>query len=324
MKDTEPAVIDHSAQTAVSDPGIWAALFDEIPPTIGHVSRTARNLVAHYRASAHELPDHSRDDISLRWMERILATDQGRHAIPLTDDRPVDQRVQGCCRDHALVAVAALRHHGLPARSRVGFASYLSPTWHHDHVIVEVWSKGRWQRFDPELDSARPRLEDPGDLPLGPTSPFLTAARVWLGHREGSLDVTRFGVDEGLGIDGDWFVHSYVIREVAHRFGDELLLWDIWGAMHSDLTEAPPEDLALIDEIADLSLRADDGDLAAERELLSRYRDDDRLHPGSHIQSWSPYGDRYDVDLVERTTTRVGWASRAPFSPDYRSPAPNG
>jgi hypothetical protein len=313
MTNAVPAVIDHSTQTALSDPGVWARLFDAVAPTIGQVSAAARNLVVHYRAFAHELPEHSRDDISLRWMEAILATDQSRHAAPLINDRPIDQRVQGCCRDHTLVAVAALRHHGLPARSRVGFASYFSPTWHHDHVIVETWLDGRWRRFDPGIESPRPGLEDPSDLPHGPTSPFLTAAQVWLGHRRGLLDVTRFGADEGLGVDGDWFVHGYVVKEVAHRFGEELLLWDGWGAMHSDLAEAPPADLTLIDEIADLSVRADDSDLVAERELLTRYREHDRLHPSSHIESWSPYGDQYDVDLVARTTTRLGWTSRSPF-----------
>jgi hypothetical protein len=313
MTNAVAAVIDHSTQTALSDPGLWARLFDEIEPTIVEVSAAARNLVVHYRAFAHELPEHSRDDISLRWMEAILGADQSRHGAPLTNDRQIDQRVQGCCRDHSLVAVAALRHHGLPARSRVGFASYFSPTWHHDHVIVETWLDGRWRRFDPEIESPRPGLEDPSDVPHGPTSPFLTAAQVWLGHREGSLDVTSFGVDEGVGIDGDWFVHGYIIREVAHRFGDELLLWDVWGAMHSDLTEAPPADLTLIDEIADLSIRADDGDLHAERDLLTRYQENDRLHPSSHIESWSPYGDRCDVDLVARTRTRRGSTSQAPF-----------
>lgn len=313
MTEAVPAVIDHSTQTAFSDPGVWAGLLDEVEPTIAHVSAAARNIVVHYRASDRELPEHSRDDISLRWMDTILATDQRRHAAPLTGERPIDQRVQGCCRDHTLVAVAALRHHGVPARSRVGFASYFSPSWHHDHVIVETWLNGRWRRFDPEFESPRPRLEDPSDIPHGPTSPFLTAAQVWLGHRSGSLDVARFGADEGLGLDGDWFVHGYVIREVAHHFGDELLLWDSWGAMHSDLVHAPPADLRLVDEVADLLVRADDGDLVAEGELLSRYREDDRLHPSSRIESWSPYGDQYAVDLVTRETTRLGWASREPF-----------
>ena len=235
-------------------------------------------------------------------MQAILAADQQRHPGPLADDRQAVERVQGCCRDHTLLCVAALRHHGVPARSRVGFASYFSPTWHHDHVVVEAWLDGRWRRFDPEVTEPSAALPDPTDIAPGPTGPFLTAAHVWTGHRDGSLDVSRFGVDEGLDIQGDWFVHAYVIGEVAHRFGDELLLWDIWGAMTPDLADAPPADVALVDEIARLLLAADDGDAAAEAELLARYREDDRLHPGRHIRSDSPDGELFAVDLVSRTT----------------------
>lgn len=300
------AVIDHSIQSLYSDPRECAGLFDEIEPTVQAVSAMARNVVVHHRASGRQLPEHSREDISLRWVDAILATDQARHQTPLTGHRRTEDLVQGCCRDHTLLAVAALRHHGVPARSRVGFASYLSPTtWHHDHVIVEAWLGGRWRRFDTELAAPVPRLADPTDIPPGSDSPFLTASHAWRAHRAGTIDVTRFGVAEGLGIDGDWFVHGYVIAEVAHRFGDELLLWDTWGAMSGDLTQVPPDHITLVDEIAGLLTRADEGNLAAERELLSRYRDDDRLRPGRHVRSFSPNGGSYDVDLSARTTRPV-------------------
>lgn len=241
-RQVEPeGAIDYSSQSAYSDPGPWAPLFKVIEATIEGVSALARNLVVHHRAHRDVLPEASREDISLRWVESFLDTDQRRHHQPLCVERDLARRVQGCCRDHALLAVAALRHHGVPARSRVGFSSYLSPTWHHDHVVVEAWLGGRWRRFDPEFDdSPLPLPPDPSDLGLGPTSPFLTAANVWLGHRAGSLDVTRFGAEEGVGADGDWFVHSYVISEVAHRFGDELLLWEWWGAMQPDLSRRRP------------------------------------------------------------------------------------
>jgi hypothetical protein len=265
----------------------------------------SRNVVAHYRAQASELPESSRPDVSLRWIEAVLATDQDRNRAPLTAERQVADRVEGCCRDHALLAVAALRHHGVPARSRVGFATYLSPTWNGDHVIVEAWLDGRWRRFDPEFQEPLPNLADPTDISHGPDSPFLTAANVWLGHRAGSLDVTRFGVAEGLGIGGDWFVYGYVIAEVAHRFGDELLLWDLWGAMSDDLAQAPAENLVLIDEVAELLIRADQGDLETEEVLLSCYRDDERLHPGRSVRSVSPYGGLYAVDLSTRLASQI-------------------
>lgn len=301
-----PSVVDHTKQTAYSDPAGHAALFDDIDPTIEAVSAMSRNVVAHYRAQAQLLPPDSRDDIELRWVASILETDQRRHGLPLTVERRVEQRVQGCCRDHTLLAVAALRHHGIPARSRVGFASYLSETtWQHDHVIVEAWLGGRWRRFDPEFGVSLPRLADPTDIDAGDASPFLTASRVWLAHRAGALDVSRFGVAEGLGIDGDWFVYGYVIVEAAHRFGDELLLWDQWGAMHGDLGRAPARDLDLIDDVARLLVRADDGDLLAEAELLSRYRDDEGLHPGAIVRSYSPNGGSFAVDLERRVSTAL-------------------
>jgi hypothetical protein len=266
----------------------------------------ARNVVAHYRAQAEALPESSRNDIGLRWAASILDTDQRRHDAPLTMERAVGERVQGCCRDHTLLAISALRHHGVPARSRVGFASYFSATtWHHDHVIVEAWLDGRWRRFDPELEAPLPRLADPTDMALGDDTPFLTAGRVWLGHRSGLLDVTRFGVEQGLGIGGAWFVHAYVIGEVAHRFGDELLLWDNWGAMSNNIEEAASENIDVVDDIAALLVRADDGDIGAEQELLTRYREDDRLHPGRRVMSFSPTGAVYDVDLETHTSMRL-------------------
>ena len=257
-------------------------------------------------AQAAELPESTRDDISLRWADAIFEADQLRNHAPLTVDRPVRNRVQGCCRDHTLLALSALRHRAVPARSRVGFATYFSPTWNHDHVIVEAWLDGRWRRFDPEIAAPLPRLADPTDIAPGPDSPFLTAAHVWLAHRAGSIDVRRFGVDEGLGIDGEWFVFGYVIAEVAHRFGDELLLWDSWGAQTRSLVDAPADDIALVDEIARLLVRADEGDLSAERELLSRYQEDVRLYPGRNIHSFSPNGTVDEVDLLTRTSAPVG------------------
>jgi hypothetical protein len=173
-------------------------------------------------------------------------------------------------------------------------------------VIVEAWLDGRWRCFDPEFGGPFGSLADPSDIALGHGAQFLTAAHTWRGHRAGTLDVSRFGVAEGLPIAGDWFVYNYVIEEVAHRFGDELLLWDQWGAMTGDLSTAAEDNISLVDEVSALLVRADDGDLGAEQELLDRYRQDDRLHPGSTIHSISPTGPGFfEVDLSARTTREV-------------------
>ena len=74
-----------------------------------------------------------------------------------------------------------------------------------------------------------------------------------------------------------------MIFETAHRYGDELLLWDSWGA-----TECPDDDL--VDAISGLLIRADNGDRAAEHDLAGWYARDERLHPGARIIQLSPFG----------------------------------
>ena len=136
--------IDYASHSAYSDPAGWAPLLAEVPAEPVRLSAVARNVIAHYRAQAEALPESTRDDIHLRWLDRILAADQSRHSGPLAAERPLAERVQGCCRDHTLFCVGALRQHGIPARSRVGFATYFHPDWNHDHVVVETWRGGGW------------------------------------------------------------------------------------------------------------------------------------------------------------------------------------
>lgn len=290
---SSPGVVDHASHSAFSDPGRHADRIEGLPTGPERLSALARNLIVHYRASGHELPDGSRDDIDARWLERILAIDHSRHQRPLHEERPVTERVQGCCRDHTLFCVGVLRHHGIPARSRVGFAGYFVEGWHHDHVVVEAWLDGRWRRFDPEVEAPRPELPSPMDMGSASldSTGFVTAAQVWRGYRSGGLDPETYGVDPEVPVlRGERFVFDEVIYEVAHRFGDELLLWDGWGRIGEPGEPVDHADAVWIDPIAELLLAADDGDDAAERELLARYRRDPGLHPGPTITQASPYG----------------------------------
>ncbi len=283
----------YATNTAYSDPGANAGLLAGLPTEPAGLSAVARNVIVHYRASACELPASSRDDIDGRWLETMLDTDQRRHPKPLTEPRPEPQRVQGCCRDHTLFCVGALRTNGVPARSRVGFAGYFVEGWHHDHVVVEAWLGGRWRRFDAEIEHGSPALPEPMDLSFDRAtgSGFATAAEAWLAHRRGEIDADRFGVDPELPfLAGPRFLFDEVIHEVAHRFGDELLLWDGWGRIGGPETPLDDDDADWLDPVAEALIRADGGDEAAERELFERYRVDDGLRPGQTVIKGSPYG----------------------------------
>ena len=137
---------------------------------------------------------------------------------------------------------------------------------------------------------------DRRDTAIDEDGPFVSAAQAWQGHRQGRLDARTFGVFPGSPLCGPDFIRRYVVFEVAHRFGDELLLWDAWGAAGDDVEASRAE--ALVDEVAGLLIRSDAGDEGAESELFDRYREDDGLRPGRWVVQRSPCGaDDVRVDL---------------------------
>ena len=275
---------DYTKQSRFSDPRAHATLFDPLPIDPDGIGEVIRNLVVHYRASGIDFPPDRRSEVDSRWADRLLDADRGRFRTPLAEPRPIEDRIVGCCRDFTLLTVAALRHKGIPARSRIGFADYFEPGFHIDHVITEYWDGARWVATDSEENKPEVELA-PGGL--------WTASQAWTAYRRGEVDPETFGVGGMPSLRGAWFIRNYVIYELAHRRGDELLLWDIWGAVSRDF----PTDPSLVDEIADLLLSADAGDTSAERKLADRYAEDLRLHPGRRIHSASPVGPFTEVDL---------------------------
>jgi hypothetical protein len=288
-----PTLQEYAQQSPYSDPREYTDLLRrDHPADVAGLGEVVRNLLTHYCAPGHNFSPERLAEINNRWVDRVLACDQSRFAKPLDVPRPEADRVLGCCRDFTLLTVAALRAQGIPARSRVGFAAYFEPGFHHDHVITEYWAGERWVFADTQLEPSGPWSFDTLDLSLGPDG-FETAAHVWTAYRRGDLDVDKYGVGMELPLRGDWFVRNYVLMELAHRQRDELLLWDVWGAGSLELDG----DLGLIDEVAAALLAADGGDERAERWLVEQYVADARLYPGDRVRMMSPSGDHRDVEL---------------------------
>ena len=131
----------YARQSDFSDPGPYTPLFDGLPTDVRELAAVVRNVMVHYVAAGLTFTPERLAEIDNRWVERILDTDQGRHAAPLSAPRPEAERVVGCCRDFTLLTVAALRHQGVPARSRIGFAGYFGSEVHVDHVVVDSTTK---------------------------------------------------------------------------------------------------------------------------------------------------------------------------------------
>jgi len=295
----------YRSHTPYSDPGAFRDRLSMLPGgDVASAAAVARNLIYHYRSDGIEVPADRRGDIDCRWSARILELDAARHPDAVDVPREKSERVAGCCRDFTQLTVSALREQGVPARGRVGFAGYFGAQYHYDHVVVEWWDGERWVRCDAQLEPTWFSF-DTGDLPRDGVDGFASAAEVWAAIRRGDADARTFGVFPESPFSGRAFVFDYVIRDVAHLNGDELLLWDLWGGMRAgdDVTE---EAAAWMDDLAGLVLSVEEGLPGAAARLAQRYAEDDRLAPRGRVMQASPYGlPEVEVDLVAAAPSEV-------------------
>lgn len=109
-----------------------------------------------YRVS---LSQNQRTEQHLRTIKQILQRIHDLDSAPLIEPRIPADRLVGVCRDFAVLLTSILRHKGIPARMRVGFASYLDPEgkMKYDHWITEYWqeSEQRWILADAQIDEIR-------------------------------------------------------------------------------------------------------------------------------------------------------------------------
>ena len=239
----------YAQPSSFTELGQYKHLIKDLPKDIPDLCETLQGLIVHYVASGTDFPPTRKAEIDTRYSKDILKTICTLDPSPLTKIRQAEERFVGCCRDFATLFVAILRERGIPARTRIGFAPYLNPSFNHDHVVAEYWNCKRWVMVDPQITSAMANF-NPHDMPA---DAFITASQAWHKLRQGKLESNLFGVAPHLPYKGDWFIRNYVILELAALNKHEMLLWDWWGAM-SDSLEG---DLGLIDKAAELMLQGD-------------------------------------------------------------------
>lgn len=144
------------------------------------------------------------------------------------------------------------RHKGIPARGRVGFASYLRKGWFIDHVVAEVWDgkEKRWRLVETELEEESDTVNY---LDLTEKQ-FITGPRAWRLAREGRTDPTRYVVSPSLNLPvlrGWPYLAHNALHDLAWLNKVEMLLWDHWGKQELLNEGSVSESLAReIDEIS--------------------------------------------------------------------------
>jgi hypothetical protein len=211
-------------------------------------------------ADARGLPAERLDEKNIRPAQELVARLLALDARPLVAPRDPMDRVVGTCRHFAVLSCALLRHRGIAARVRCGFATYFRPGQSLDHWTTEYRDPGtgRWVRFDPEI-LGQAVLSRPDDLEPGQ---FLSGAEAWVAYRRGDVDPATFGV-HGTENWGAPEIRGNAVKDFAALNKVEMLPWDEWGRM----TEAyegrtGPDYDDLLDTVAAVSIADDAAEVA--------------------------------------------------------------
>jgi hypothetical protein len=232
--------------------------------------------------------EERKGELELRTAAQKLDCIVARDSRPLSLARTPEERVVANCRDFSLLLTTMLRHKGVPARARCGFARYFIPDHFEDHWVCEYWNPhlGRWVLVDAQLDALQMAKLSIGFDPLDvPREEFLSAGAAWRMCRDGSANPDAFGIGE---LHGLWFVRGNLVRDVASLNKMELLPWDVWGLCDLPDDNLSRGDLVALDDMAELT----HGDVAQFDLVRTLYENDDRWHVPAVIRSYSASGFR--------------------------------
>jgi hypothetical protein len=270
---------DYASHSEMSSPGRHRELVADLPADVAGAAKAVQGLCIHDFVAeplyGFKVPPARSHEIHIRPAEALIDRLLDMEPGPLSQTRPVANRLVVRCRHYALLHISALREKGIPARLRGGFAAYFNPPYYEDHWITEYWNadEARWVLADPQLDDVwMARLgsfDDP--LDLGRQN-FIVSADAWKMCRNGRADPAAFGIGAG-NLRGLWFVAGSLIRDLAALNKVEMLPWDVWGAQPMPDKDIPADDLALLDDIADLTSDPD----CSPADLAALYSGDARL-----------------------------------------------
>ena len=269
----------------MTNPRSHAYLYTKLPSDLPSLVKVVQGLIVHvFWAERYglSLSDERQAEVQLRSMERRLRRTLELDLNPLTRPRTIEQKIVGNCRDFSLTLASMLQSKGIPARPRCGFGAYFLQDHYEDHWVCEYWNEKeeRWVLVDAQMDELQQGVLNLPFNPLDvPRDQFIVGGAAWKMCRSGEANPDQFGIFDMHGMD---FVKGDFIRDVAALNKVELLPWDCWGLILTDYVTLPPDDLSMLDRLADLTC-TDVPEFATVRRI---YESDPRLRVNESIQSY--------------------------------------
>jgi Transglutaminase-like superfamily len=292
----------YKTQSPITDPGENIKLLADLPGTIEGLYRVVQGLYLNYMDGemyGYKIPQERLSEVNLRYIEKMLARIIELNDRPLTEHRVPEKRLIGCCRDAATLFCAMARYQGIPARVRVGFATYFTKIdldFKCSHFIAEFWdsTERRWRLVDPELNElAIEEYHIRFDVQDVPRDQFLVGGRAWQMCRTDEADPNSFGV-AGFGeMKGLPFVRGNLILDLAAQNKMEMLNWDCWGLMRRGMGAHTDEELKLLDQVAKLTQAGHE----ALPEMQAIFEAEADLKVQGVITCYNPVGAPFDVTL---------------------------
>jgi len=252
----------YRTQSPWTDPGEHEAMYAKIPDDVGSIVKSVQGAVVHgglVRLYELKPSEAQNGGFNIRRTDELLGRIKALDDAGLDMHRPPEKRLVANCRQFAVLTCSILRHKGIPARARAGYALY---TWRHgkyeNHWICEYWNKGkkRWIQVDAQIDAKQRELMkidfDTLDMPKGR---FVVAGEGWRRFRDGDVAPENFGV----GGDGGWNAMGWTMAmenvtcDLLVLNKVELLPWDTPPFAQKTEDEMSPEDFAVIEQAAELT-----------------------------------------------------------------------
>jgi hypothetical protein len=263
-------------------------LYADLPADLPALCATVQSSLLHiFWAERYgvELPDKRKTEPGIRHVDRKLARLQDFKSGSLSQERSLDEKLVGNCRDFTVMLTSLLRHQGVPARGPCGFGAFFQPGWYEDHWVCEYWNEAeaRWILVDAQLYAFQRQALKISFNPLDvPRDQFAVDGKAWQICRSGEADPDNFGI---FNLHGLWFVRGNHVRDFAALNKLPLLPWDGWGLIDIQDEEISPESWALLDQAA--ALTAEKVDFTAVRSL---YKAEPGLRVPAIISSYTASG----------------------------------
>lgn len=256
----------YRAHSPWTEPGKQQAMFEDIPDDIGSIVESVQGSLIHgglvwlYKLKPTEAQDNG---FKIRRTEELLRRISALDSAALSVRRLKEKRLVVNCRQFAVLTCSILRHKGIPARARAGYALY---TWGRDkyenHWICEYWNQDerRWIQVDTQIDAQQKKRMgidfDTLDMPRGK---FVPAGEGWQRYRDGKVEVEAFGLGgkDGWNALGWAMVMPNVTCDIMALNKTELLPWDVNPYWNKKKAEMTAEDVAIIEKAATLSSQVD-------------------------------------------------------------------